>query len=107
MKEIKAFVHRGRIGDIVRSLREKGHLRLTVIDVSGLLEAVNSQELRYSIELGERVIHEVRLDLVCEDNEVAGAVQIIRERGYSGQRIGGWVYVCPIEAMWPIDGRPQ
>ncbi len=104
MREVKAFVHRGRIGDIKRCLEEEGHRRLTVIDVRGLLQALDNQELRYSVEIGERVTSEVRLDLLCEDDKVSRAIEVIREQGITGQPVGGWVYVVPIDEAWPIDG---
>jgi nitrogen regulatory protein P-II 1 len=105
MKEIKAFVHRGRVSDIVRALEEKGYRRLTVIDVRGLLQALSDREYTYSVEIGERVISEVRLELVCEDHEVATAVRILREQGFTGQPVSGWVYVSSIDEAWPIE-RP-
>ena len=61
MKEVKAFVHRARIGDIVHALEEAGFRHLSVVDVKGLLRALNDQEQSYSIEIGERVINEVKL----------------------------------------------
>lgn len=104
MKEIKAFVHRGRVYDIFRGLEAEGYRRLTVIDVRGLLQALSNQEIRYSVEIGGRVTDEVRLDLVCEDDEVSHAIQIIRQQGFTGQPVSGWVYVSPIDGVWPIDG---
>ena len=104
MREIKAFVHRGRVSDIVRALEERGYWRLTVIDVRGLLQALSDREYAYSVEIGERVTSEVRLELACEDHEVDAAVRIMREQGFTGQPVSGWVYISPIEQVWPIDG---
>jgi nitrogen regulatory protein P-II 1 len=63
MKEVKAFVHRGRVAEIVHALSTAGYRHLTVIDVRGLLRALSVREEQYSIELGERVTHEVRLEM--------------------------------------------
>lgn len=103
MKEVKAYVHRGRVADIVHALEAAGFRDLAVFDVKGLLRALSAREQDYSIELGEKVTSEIRLVLVCEDGQVDRAVQLIRHHGRTGQRVAGWVYVCPIEQSWPIE----
>ncbi len=105
MKEIKAFVHRGRVAAIVQALEHLGHKRLTVIDVRGLLQAINPGEHDYSVQIGERVTNEVRLELVCAESEVAAAVNAIRSKGFTGQTVSGWVYLTTIDDAWPIDGQ--
>ena len=74
-----------------------------MIDVRGLLRALSAREEEYSIELGERVTNEIRLELVCADQEVDRAVQLIRLHGRTGQAIAGWVYVSPVDLALPID----
>ena len=44
MKEIKAFVHRSRIADVVRALEKAGFRNLSVIDVKGMLKALDDKE---------------------------------------------------------------
>jgi nitrogen regulatory protein P-II 1 len=105
MKEVKAFVHRHRVAEIVHALSTAGYRHLIVIDVRGLLPALSAREEEYSIELGERVTHEVRLEVICKDEDVDRAVQLIRLHGRTGQPIAGWVYVSPVERAVPIDGK--
>ncbi len=102
MKEIKAFIHRNRIADVVHALKAVGFRNLSVIDVKGMLRALDPQEQRYSIEIGEKVITEVKLELVCAAARVADAVALIRENGRTGQPQAGWIYVSDIEAAYPI-----
>ena len=54
MKQVEAFVHRGRIADIVQALEAGGFRHLSVVDVKSLLHALSDLEQNYSIELGER-----------------------------------------------------
>ncbi len=104
MKEIKAFVHRNRIADVIRVLHDAGFRQLSVIDVQGMLRALDTREQHYSTELGTRVITEVKLELVCrDDRRVADAVALIREHGRTGQPEAGWIYVSPIDEAWPIE----
>ena len=108
MKEIKAFVHRNRVADIVHALRNaglcSGDRNLSVVDVTGTLKALDAQEQNFSLELGQEAITEVKLELVCEDGCADEAVQIIRKNGHTGQTLAGWVYVSDIGAAYPIDG---
>ncbi|MBN8739063.1 MAG: transcriptional regulator [Lysobacterales bacterium 69-70] len=104
MKEIKAFVHRGRVADIVHALEAAGYRQLSVFDVKGLLRALNERESQYSIALGEKVTSEVQLGLVCPDEDVDRAVQLIRTFGRTGQAIAGWVYISPVDLALPIEG---
>lgn len=104
MKQIKAFIHRARVGDIVHALDAAGLRQLSVFDVKGLLKATSNRESEYSLALGEKVTSEVQLELVCLDDEVDRAVQLIRENGRTGQPISGWVYVSPVDLALPIEG---
>ncbi len=103
MKEIKAFIHRNRIADVLRALEKAGFRNLSIIDVKGMLKALDAQEQEYSIDLGEKVITEVKLELVCEDEQrTAEAVRIIQENARTGQSEAGWIYISDIQAALPI-----
>lgn len=102
-REVKAYIHRNRIADVVDALYQAGFRNLTVIDVQGLLKALDSKEQRYSVEIGQKVITEVKLELVCEgENQMAEAVQLIREHGRTGQAHAGWIYVTGLLASSEI-----
>ncbi len=104
MKEIKAFIHRNRVADVVRALREANYHHVSIIDVTGMLKAIDSKEQGYSIELGDKAITEVKLELVCHDeNRATQAVRIIQEHGRTGQPDSGWIYISEIQAALPID----
>lgn len=102
MKEIKAFVHRSRVADIVHALKGAGYYNVSVIDVLGMLKALDTQEQDYSIEIGEKVITEVKLEVVCTVAQVDEAIALIRQHGRTGQPNAGWVYVSAIEQALPI-----
>ncbi len=104
MKIVTAFVHRGRVSDIVHTLEAAGLRYLTVIDVKGLLKAISSQEEHYSIDLGEKVTDEIKLELICEEAEVSSAIQIITQQARTGQAVAGLVYVTAVESYQVING---
>lgn len=96
MKEIKAFVHRGRAADIVHALLDGGFDQLSLVDVKGTLEALTPRETDYSVEFGESIITEVKVEVVCADGDVERAIEIFRQKGRSS-RASGWIYVSDIE----------
>ena len=103
MKEIKAFIHRNRAADVIRALKGAGYGNLSVVDVKGMLAALDERERDYSIELGEETITEVKLEVVCEDeNRTAEAVRLIQESAKTGQPEAGWIYISEIQAALPI-----
>ena len=107
MKEIKAFIHRNRVSDVIQALQSSGlcgdNCNLSVIDVKGTLEALDNLERDYSLELGGTVITEVKLELVLPDEHVDQAVSLIRRNARTGQDKAGWVFVNDIGQAWPID----
>ena len=108
MKEIKAFIHRNRIAEVIHALGQAGLCgkpgRLSVIDVKGTLEPLDNLERVYSTELGEQVIHEVKLELVVEEERVEEAVALIREHARTGQPEAGWIYLSEIIRAIPVGG---
>ncbi|HFE31763.1 MAG TPA: P-II family nitrogen regulator [Gammaproteobacteria bacterium] len=104
MKEIKAFIHRNRIADVIHTLREAGFGNLSVVDVKGMLKALDSKEQAYSVELGDKVITEIKLELVCESSRVDEAIRLISQQARTGQSEAGWIYVIDIGQAIRISG---
>jgi nitrogen regulatory protein P-II 1 len=103
-KEVKAYVHRNRIADVVSALSSSGFRNLSVIDVQGLLRALDSKEQQYSVAIGQKVITEMKLELVCEsDARTAEAVSLIREHAKTGQPDAGWIYISNIQSSIEIS----
>jgi len=107
MKEIKAFIHRNRVADVVHALEAAqlcgDQCNLSVVDVRGTLAALDDRERDYSLELGDKVITEVKLELVLPDEQAEKAVQIIRENARTGQPRAGWIFVNDIGEAHAID----
>lgn len=103
MKQVKAFVHHNRVGDIVHALRADGFERLSLVEVKGLLRALSAREQEFSVELGGQVISEVQMELYCADETVDRAVAIILGIGRTGHADSGWVYVSSVDGAYAID----
>jgi nitrogen regulatory protein P-II 1 len=54
MKEVKAFIHRGRVVDVIHALEEAGFRYLSVSDVKGLLtrSVRRNRSIRWSLASG-------------------------------------------------------
>ena len=107
MKQIKAFVHRNRVSDLIHALAAGGFKRLSLFDVKGLLRALSAREQQYSVEFGDQVISEVQMELFCEDDEVTRAVEIFQRVGRTGRVDAGWVYISNVEQAIAIGGVRQ
>lgn len=110
MKEIKAYIHRNRIADVISALKSSvawtavgsGEHNLTAYMVKGSLVPLAEGERRYSIDLGDEVVNEYKLELHCADDHVDELVKIIVAAGRTGQANSGWVYVVDIVSAVPI-----
>ena len=107
MKEIKVFIHRNRVADVLHSLKNNnfcaGRFHLSINDVSGTLKALDNKEQNYSIEFGEDIITEVKLELICDDEHIDEAVALIRASAQTGQSLAGWIYIYDITKVLPIE----
>lgn len=81
-----------------------GHRRhnLAVYIVKGSLLPLDSDELHYSVDLGDEVVNEYKLELICEDDEVDEIVAALGSGGHTGQLIAGWITVSDLLLAVPI-----
>lgn len=111
MKEIKAYVHRNRIADVISALKGStswaaagsSEHNLTAYMVKGSLVPLDDGERHYSLDLGDEVVNEYKLELHCADQHVDELVNTIRVAGRTGQANSGWIYVTDIATALPIS----
>ena len=105
MKEIKAYVHRSRIADVIAALKsspvwggERGDSQhnLAVYVVKGSLLPLDSSERRYAVDLGDEVVNEYKLELLCEDGEADVLVDALIAAARTGQSVAGWITVSDV-----------
>jgi nitrogen regulatory protein P-II 1 len=111
MKEIKAYVHRSRIADVIAALKDspawggaRGDKRhnLAAYIVKGSLVPLDSDERHYSMDLGDEVVNEYKLELLCEDSEVDALIDALVAAARTGQAVAGWVTVSDLSRAVPI-----
>lgn len=105
MKEVKAYVHSSRVADVIAALKGSpawGDQRagrrhnLAVYVVKGSIMPLDSSERRYSMDLGDEVVNEYKLELLCEDGELDEIVAAIQASARTGQAVAGWITVTEV-----------
>jgi len=107
MKQVKAFIHRARVSDVLHALEDAGFKRVSLFDVKALFHAMDARERVYSVAFGDQVSAEVQMELFCEDQDVPRAVDVFREAGRTGKPDAGRIYVSVVESAWVIDGEAK
>ena len=111
MKEIKAYVHRSRVADVISALKACpawGNVRtgrrhnLAMYVVKGSLLPLDRGEQHYSMDLGDEVVSEYKLELLCDDSEVDEIVATLSAAARTGQAVAGWITVSDLVRAIPI-----
>jgi len=103
MKEIKAFIHQHRAADAIQALKAAGRVGNLFITIGqGMLVAMDAGEQHYSMDLGDAVIRECKLELLCEDEQVDALVTVIRNHTQTGKPDAGWIYVTDVIQAIPV-----
>ena len=108
MKEIKAYVHRERVADVIAAIKDcpawggAHRHNLAAYVVKGSMVPLDSAERHYTMELGDEVINEYKLELLCEDDEVEPLKAAISAAAHTGQAVAGWITVIDLVSATPI-----
>lgn len=106
MKEIKAYVRERTAGAVVEALISAGFPDFAVLTVRGVAEGLPPEAYEYSVELGDAYERMTKIELVCHDDRVKVAVDLIRQAARTGQPGDGIVFVAAIDdAVRIYDGR--
>ena len=111
MKEVKAYVHSSRVADVIAALKNSpawGGQRagrrhnLAMYVVKGSIMPLDSGEQHYSMDLGDEVVNEYKLELLCEDSEVEALSAALMDAARTGQAVAGWITVFDVVSATPI-----
>jgi nitrogen regulatory protein P-II 1 len=107
MKEVKAYIRRHMIDRVVQALERAGHTDMTLIDVKGITAGLTSEDYHYSVELAEKYMNVVKLEIVCTDQDAARIAEIIKTSAHTGKKGDGLVFITSVEsAVRIISGEP-
>lgn len=96
MKEIKAYLRKEKVNDVVHALRHAGITRMTITHVWSLGTGVDPEDFRISFETGTQYTDKAKLELVCPEPDVDTLVPIIAENARTGDPGDGIIFVSPV-----------
>ncbi len=64
--------------------------------VKGSLLPLDSSERHYAMDLGDEVVNEYKLELLCEDAETDVLVDALVAAARTGQSVAGWITVSDV-----------
>ena len=103
MKEVKAYIRHHMVNRVIEALESEGFTDMTLIDVHRIVAGVSSAEYEYSLELAEKYMNVIRLELVCRDEQAPTVTAIIAQAARTGRRGDGLISVSPVEAVVHIS----
>ncbi|HQC29667.1 MAG TPA: P-II family nitrogen regulator [Methylotenera sp.] len=107
MREIKAFIHAHRVSDVLQALKQVDTdgaqiSNFAVFPVQALLHDTELKEARYSVSLGETVINEFKIEILCHEEAVPNLVEVIQRIGHAGDHEEGWIIVTDVLSAVPV-----
>ena len=108
MKEIKAYIRRERVNQVVKTLEESGAPGITIVEVHPVGYGYEPNYFESDlIDVFERYRYMaiVKLEVVCADEQLAGFVQAVQEQCRTGDKGDGMIFVSEVsDAIRIRDG---
>lgn len=97
MKEVKAYIRHNMVGKVIEALEQEGFRDMTLLDGKGITTGIPGEESHYSLEMAEKYMNVVKLEIICQDQNVERIVEIIQVNARTGRKGDGLVFVTPVE----------
>jgi nitrogen regulatory protein P-II 1 len=113
MKEIKAFIPASRAADVLEALKEAeeagaGVFNLAAFSVDALPHTrPGAPDAHYSVELGGAVVREIKIEILCRNEDAPQLIRLIKTAVGKSCRFAGWIIVTAVEAAEPVGESPH
>jgi len=97
MKKVEAIIRPGKLDSLHTALQEEGFAGITVTEVRGYGRQKGHKEIYRGSEYNLEFVPKVKVELICSDDAVEKAVQIIIEKSKTGKIGDGKIFIIPIE----------
>ena len=108
MKEIKAYIRRHRVNDVIEALQKAGAPGITVVEVHPVGYGYDPNFFEsHAFSVTERYAHwdVVKLEVVCADRDVEKLIQVVEEQSRTGGKGDGRIFVSEVlDAVRIRDG---
>lgn len=96
-REIKAFIHRSRVTDVMNALRTAGFRNVSLLDTRGLSQAFETKEREHSLGTGNAISPTVKLEVICDnESKTAEAIALIRTHAKTNEPYAGRIYISEL-----------
>lgn len=103
VQEIKIYLRKERVDDVVHELRAAGIAHMTVTHVQSLGSGVDPDEFGISFETGTQYTEKAKLEFVCPADVVDRLVSMIRSKARTGHEGDGMIFVAAIDRAVKIS----
>lgn len=97
MKKVEAIIRPGKLDILHNALQEEGFAGITVTEVRGYGRQKGHKEIYRGSEYNLEFVPKVKVELICSDDAVEKAIQIIIEKSKTGKIGDGKIFIIPIE----------
>jgi nitrogen regulatory protein P-II 1 len=97
VREIKAFVRKIKLEEVVHALEEIGVADMTILDVMEIGEEADPRSRKVSVDMAEEYAKVSKLEIVCAKERVSRIVDTLRAAAHTGEPGDGIIYVTPVE----------
>jgi nitrogen regulatory protein P-II 1 len=97
MKEIKAFVRRSKVDDVVHGLKSLGVKGMSISSVDGVGALQDPAESHLSVDYVTSYSKIYKIELVCREADVEQVVQLIQKKAHTGEPGDGVIFISNIE----------
>ena len=97
MKKIEAIIRPYKLDELHNALLEAGFNGLTVTEVRGYGRQKGHKEIYRGAEYNIEFVPKIKIELVCEDKRLEGAISIIINSSKTGQVGDGKIFILNVE----------
>ena len=97
MKKIEAIIRPHKLDEVHTELLESGFSGITVSEVRGYGRQKGHKEIYRGSEYNIEFIPKLKVELVCSDQKVDKAVEIIIAKSKTGEIGDGKIFILPVE----------
>ncbi len=97
MKKIEAIIKPFKLDEVKDALQEAGMRGITVIEAKGFGRQKGHTELYRGAEYVVDFLPKVKLEVVIEDDMLAGAIEAIQKAAHTGRIGDGKIFVSEVQ----------
>ena len=97
MKKIEAVIKPFKLDEVKEALHEVGLQGITVVEAKGFGRQKGHTELYRGAEYVVDFLPKVKIEVICDDDMVARAVEAITNAARTGRIGDGKIFIIPVE----------